>query len=81
MLCTYRRGIDCRFPRRMMNENIEQTCKLCLTIEDRIRFHEIMRRKYNDEKDKLEERLNRYNEKITYHMLAIINLEKKRGDF
>jgi len=50
-----------------------------ITIEDRIRFYEIMRRKYNDEKDILEERLNRYNEKITYHMLAIINLEKKRG--
>jgi len=30
MRCTYRRGIDCRFPRRMMNENTETTCKLCL---------------------------------------------------
>ena len=30
MKCTYRRGTDCRFPRRMMNENTDTTCKLCL---------------------------------------------------
>lgn len=44
----------------------------------RITSHEIMLRNYNDEKDKLEERLNKINEKIIFHTTAIMNLEKIR---
>lgn len=45
-----------------------------MKIEDRIQEHEIARRKLNDKKDRIEEDLNRINEKIIYHTTAIMNL-------
>ena len=48
-----------------------------MTIEDRIITHEKLLRKWNDEKDLVETKLNHINEKIIYHWAAIQNLNLK----
>ena len=48
-----------------------------MEIEERIKEHEIARRKLNNKKYILEEELNRINRKIIFHKIAIVNLDNK----
>ena len=48
------------------------------SIDERIIDHVKARRKLNDEKNLLEMKLNKINEKIIFHFVAIQNLAKKK---
>lgn len=48
-----------------------------MNINERIKSHEIERRKLNDKKDVLEQKLDVINDKIIFHSLAIYNLHNK----